>query len=76
MSHPFRISKEIYVPQFENGNLQYMIMEIIANSDRDSGWSVKDFPLHNLAITTEPDAVTLRATDGPAALRRTKVVGM
>lgn len=50
-------------------------MEIIANSDMDSGWMVKDRPLPQVPITTEPDAVSLKTTDGPAGLRR-GIVGM
>jgi len=44
MPDPFRISREVYVPQLENGSLHYTIMEIIAASDADSGWAVKDLP--------------------------------
>jgi len=44
MPGPFRISREVYVPQLENGSLHYQIMEIIAASDFDSGWAVKDMP--------------------------------
>lgn len=69
-----RISREIYVPQVENGFLQYMIMEIIANSDEDTGWSVKERPLHGPTVTTEPNVVTLGVTDGPSGLGRPKLV--
>jgi len=44
MPGPFRISREVYVPQLENGSLHYQVMEIIAASDFDSGWAVKDMP--------------------------------
>lgn len=64
MSGPLRISREIYVPQFENGFLHYTIMEIIAASDTDSGWSVKDLPSQPLPIATGPSAVSFTATDG------------
>jgi hypothetical protein len=42
MPGPFRISREVYVPQLENGFLHYQVMEIIAASDFDSGWALKD----------------------------------
>lgn len=48
MPGPFRISREVYVPQLENGSLHYHVMEIIAASDFDSGWAVKDMPHHGL----------------------------
>jgi len=65
MPGPFRISREVYVPQLENGSLHYTIMEIIAASDADSGWAVKDLPSHPLFPTaTGPSAVSFTATDG------------
>jgi hypothetical protein len=64
MSGPLRISREIYVPQFENGFLHYTIMEIIAASDTDSGWSVKDLPSQPLPSASGPSAVSFTATDG------------
>jgi hypothetical protein len=64
MSGPLRISREIYVPQFENGFLHYTIMEIIAASDTDSGWSVKDLPSQPLPSATGPSAVNFTAIDG------------
>jgi hypothetical protein len=38
----FQISREVYVPRFENGSVHYMIMNVVATSDFDSGWTVKD----------------------------------
>jgi len=64
MSGPLRISREIYVPQFENGFLHYTIMEIIAASDTDSGWSVKDLPSQPLPNASGPSALSFTATDG------------
>ena len=44
MSGPSRISREVFVPQLEEGFLQYIVMDIVANSDFDNGWRV-NFPL-------------------------------
>jgi len=52
---PFRISREVCVPQFERGVLQYIMMEIVANSDVDSGWVVKTQPTE----TTFPTSTTM-----------------
>jgi len=54
---PFRISPEIYVPQFENGSLHYIIMEIVAASDADSGWAVKIPPPQTFPTSTVPSTV-------------------
>jgi len=64
ISGPLRISREIYVPQFENGFLHYTIMEIIAASDSDNGWSVKDLPSQPFPNTAGPSAMSFTATDG------------
>ncbi len=62
---PSRISREIYVPQLENGSLQYIIMEIIAASDVDSGWIVKELPPQPaFPNATGPSAVSYPAMDG------------
>lgn len=55
-----RASRDIYVPQIENGTFQYTLMEIIAASEFDSGWLVKDKPLllSALPTSTEPSAVS------------------
>jgi len=63
MSSPFRISREVYVPQIENGSLHYIIMEIVAASDTDSGWAVKDIPIQPFPTATGPTAVSFTATD-------------
>lgn len=39
-------------------------MEIVANSNIDSGWSIKDLPLQSVVVTTEPNAVSFGATAG------------
>jgi len=64
MSGPFRISREVYVPQLENGSLHYTIMEIIAASDFDSGWAVKDLPTQPYPTVTGPSAVTMTVVEG------------
>ena len=64
MPDPFRISREVYVPQLENGSLHYTIMEIIAASDADSGWAVKDLPSQPFPTATGPSAVSFTAMDG------------
>jgi hypothetical protein len=64
MAGPFRISREVWVPQLENGFLHYTIMEIIAASDADSGWAVKDMPSQPFPTATGPSAVGFAAMDG------------
>jgi len=64
MPGPFRISREVYVPQLENGSLHYTIMEIIAASDADSGWAVKDLPSQPFPTGTGPSVVSFTAMDG------------
>lgn len=70
---PFRISREVYVPQFENGFLHYTIMEIIAASESDSGWAVKDLPAQPFPNATGPSAmVSITAMDGVETQRVSK----
>ena len=64
MFSTFRISREVYVPQIENGSLHYIIMEIVAASDTDIGWAVKDTPIQPYPTATGPTAVNFAATDG------------
>lgn len=64
MSNPFRISREVFVPHIENGSLHYIIMEIIAASDTDSGWVVKEIPHQPYPAATEPSAISIKAVDG------------
>jgi len=64
MPGPFRISREVRVPQFENGFLHYTVMEIIAASDADSGWAVKDMPPQPFPTAIGPSAVSSTAMDG------------
>ncbi|KAH8601440.1 hypothetical protein B0O99DRAFT_681459 [Bisporella sp. PMI_857] len=52
ISVPFRISREVYVPQLEHGFLNYILMEIVANSEMDSGWIVKLPPTEILTVPT------------------------
>jgi len=53
----FRISREIYVPQLANGALHYIMMEIVAASDADSGWAVKVAPTPAFPTSTVPTSV-------------------
>jgi len=39
-------------------------MEIVAASDTDSGWAVKDIPIQPFPTATEPSAVTNATVDG------------
>ena len=67
MTAPFRISREVYVPQLENGSLHYTIMEIVAASDADSGWAVKDMkdlPVEPFPAATGPSTKSYAAIDG------------
>ncbi|TVY21016.1 hypothetical protein LARI1_G000576, partial [Lachnellula arida] len=72
MPTPFRLSQEVYVPHLENGALHYIIMEIIATSDTDSGWVVKDLPSQHFPVATGPSAVSTAAIDGPDNRKRSK----
>ena len=72
MPTPFRVSREVYVPHLENGALHYIIMEIIANSDADSGWAVKDLPNQHFPTATEPSTVSTAAIDGPDNQKHSK----
>lgn len=72
MSGTFRISREVYVPQLENGSLYYTVMEIIAASDADSGWAVKDLPTQPYPTATGPGPVSFTAVDELDAQRVSK----
>jgi len=63
---PFRISREVCVPQFEQGFLHYIMMEIVANSDVDSGWVVKTQPTETTfpISTTMPVSSSYKAFSG------------
>ena len=74
MAAPFRISREVFVPQFENGMLLYTVMEIIAGSDWDSGWAVKETPAEpTFPSVTGPAAITITAMDGIDAQKSGKI---
>ncbi|KAG4430703.1 hypothetical protein IFR05_013807 [Cadophora sp. M221] len=64
MQAPFRLSREVFVPQFEDGMLLYTVMEIIAGSDWDIGWAVKQPPAQPFPSVTGPSATTITAMDG------------
>jgi len=64
MQGPFRISREVYVPQLENGSFHYTIMDIIAASDFDSGWTVKDLSQQQYPTASGPSAVNMTVMDG------------
>lgn len=73
MSHPFRLQREVFVPQLGNGFLHYTIMEIIAVSEMDSGWAVKRMSLDPIPIASGPNAVSYTAIEGFDKLNRTQV---
>lgn len=64
MSDSSRISRDIYVPQLENGTFHYTLMEIIVASEFHSGWLVKDVPVQSFPTLTEANAVNFTATHG------------
>ena len=64
LTTPFRISREVFVPQIENGALHYILIEIVAASDTDSGWWVRDVPAQTFPTATGPSAVSFTAIDG------------
>lgn len=65
-SKPSTVSQEIYVLQIENGAFHYTLMEIIAATEFDCGWLVKDklVPMTSFPTSTEPSAVSFTAVDG------------
>jgi hypothetical protein len=63
MSKVFRLSREVYVPQVENGMLHYIVMEIVAASDTDRGWALKDAPMQAFPMATGPMTVSFTASD-------------
>ncbi|CAG8973371.1 hypothetical protein HYALB_00000134 [Hymenoscyphus albidus] len=75
--NPFRLSHEVYVPQIENGALQYIIFKIVATSDMDSGWTIKDHPQTSqlFPTATGPSAVNLTAAVDNRQKQRTKPLG-
>jgi len=73
MPTTFRLSREVWVPQIENGALHYITMEIIATSDMDSGWTVKDLPNQDFPTSTGPSAVSTAAIDGPDNQKFSKI---
>lgn len=73
MPTPFRLSREVYVPQFENGTLKYIVFEIISNSSTDSGWTIKDQPKQGFPTATGPSAVNMAtAFDGKDNQKKSK----
>jgi hypothetical protein len=64
MREDFRVPQDIYVPKFEDGTLLYTLMQIVATSDFDGGWTVKEVPISILPATAEPVPVTPMATTG------------
>lgn len=76
MPAPFCLSREVYVPQFENGALQYIIFEIISNSSTDSGWTIKDQPKQGFPTVTGPSAVNMTtAFDNMDNQKKSKQIG-
>jgi len=72
VSVAFRLSREVFVPQFEDGMLFYTVMEIIAGSDWDSGWAVKQPLAEPFPSVTEATATAITATDGVASQKTEK----
>jgi len=64
LSISLRLSREVYVPQIENGLLHYIVMEIVAASDTDHGWALKDAPAQAFPTATGPTALNFTASDG------------
>ncbi|KAG4032910.1 hypothetical protein MFRU_006g03680 [Monilinia fructicola] len=58
----FKMSREICVPKFEDGNLYYTLMEIVASSDFDYGWVVKEPPSADFPTSTGPNVPNLTET--------------
>lgn len=56
------MSREICVPKFEDGNLYYTLMEIVASSDFDYGWVVKEPPSADFPTSTGPNVPNLTET--------------
>ncbi|EPE25632.1 hypothetical protein GLAREA_01544 [Glarea lozoyensis ATCC 20868] len=74
MPSPFRLSREVYVPQFENGALQYIMFEIISNSETDSGWTIKEQPKQGFPTATGPSAAqTITAFEGLDSQKKNKI---
>jgi hypothetical protein len=60
------------VPQFENGALQYIMFEIISNSETDSGWTIKEQPKQSFPTATGPSAAqTIAAFDSHEGQKKT-----
>lgn len=73
VSIPFRISREVFVPQLKNGSIHYTIVEIVAAGDGDSGWVVKGFTSQALPVATGPSAVSFGAMAGFESQRGSKM---
>ncbi|KAF7891876.1 hypothetical protein EAF00_008178 [Botryotinia globosa] len=58
------MSREILVPQIQDGNLYYTVMEIVALGDFDSGWIVKEPKSAEFPKTTSQRVESLPANDG------------
>lgn len=52
------------MPRFEKGSLYYTLMEIVASSDYDCGWVLKEPESDEFPKSTEPNVISLTATDG------------
>ncbi|TGO86175.1 hypothetical protein BPOR_0327g00070 [Botrytis porri] len=59
-----RMSREVIVPQIQDGSLYYTVMEIVALSDFDGGWIVKEPKSVEFPTTTSPTVESLPANDG------------
>lgn len=58
------LSREVFVPRFEKGSLYYTLMEIVASSDHDCGWVLKEPESDEFPKSMEPNVISLTATHG------------
>jgi len=63
----FGVPQDVYAPQFENGTLLYTPMQIIASSEFDSGWAIKEVAIPIFPATPEYVPPKLMATAGLSA---------
>ncbi|CAD6449166.1 ab22894b-c20b-47f2-86bc-c1fedd4baa19 [Sclerotinia trifoliorum] len=60
----YQMSRDVFVPQFKDGNLHYTMTEIITLSDFDNGWVVKETQSAEFPKSTSPTIEKLEATEG------------
>ncbi|KAK3946243.1 hypothetical protein QBC46DRAFT_3005 [Diplogelasinospora grovesii] len=70
-SAPWRLGKEIYVPQVYDGTLQYTLMEIVATGESGNYWTLRH------KVTQQPLVTqTMTTSDTPRAVYVTTGVPM